>query len=304
MSSTSRSPVSDTVDLDGPIHYVDFGGEGPRLVLLHGLGSSHATWLTAGRMLADRARVWAVDLAGFGYSPLATRSAAIGPNRKVLHRFIDRVVGGPAVLVGNSMGGVISLLEATESPATVAGLVLVDPGLRRPYGVSLDQPVAWMFGPIVTPAVGEVYLRRRWTRLGPEGVVRASLAFCCVDPELVPREVFEAMVDVANESQRMAGARHAYLEAARSLVPLVGSAARFKRLVDAVEQPTLLVHGEFDRLVPLAAAEALARRRPDWSFVVLDGVGHTPQMEAPERFVDTVRAWMSNEGRAAADAAE
>ena len=88
------------------------------------------------------------------------------------------------------------------------------------------------------------------------------------------------------------------------VVPLVGSAARFKRLVDAVGQPTLLIHGEFDRLVPLAAAEALARRRPDWSFVVLDGVGHTPQMEAPERFVDTVRAWMSNEGRAAADAAE
>jgi pimeloyl-ACP methyl ester carboxylesterase len=296
--------VSDTVDLDGPIYYVDFGGRGPRLVLLHGLGSSHATWLAAGRLLAEHARVWAVDLAGFGYSPLAGRSASIGANRRILDRFLEIVVGGPAVLVGNSMGGVIAMLEATESPALVTGLVLVNPGLRRPYGVSLDQPVAWMFGPIVTPAVGEVYLRRRWTRLGPEGVVRASLAFCCVDPERVPDEVVQAMIDVAEESLRMTGARHAYLEGARSLVPLVGSAARFKRLVDAVDQPTLLLHGEHDRLVPLAAAQALARRRRDWAFVVLDGVGHTPQMEDPERFVETVHGWLSAEGRTAADAAE
>jgi pimeloyl-ACP methyl ester carboxylesterase len=299
-----RAPVSDTVDLGGPIHFVDFGGRGPRLVLLHGLGSSHATWLAVGRLLAEEARVWAVDLAGFGYSPLAGRSASIGANRRVLDRFLDRVVGGPAVLVGNSMGGVIAMMEAVEAPAMVAGLVLVNPGLRRPYGVSLDQPVAWFFGPIVTPTVGEVYLRRRWTRLGPDGVVRASLAFCCVDPERVPREVVEAMVDVATESQRMSGARHAYLEAARSLVPLVGSAARFKRLVDAVDQPTLLLHGEHDRLVPLAAADALASRRPDWTYVVLDDVGHTPQMETPDRFVGTVRDWLGNEGSAAAIAAE
>jgi glycerol-3-phosphate dehydrogenase len=280
-----RAPVSDTIDVGGPIHFVDFGGQGPRIVLLHGLGSSHATWLAAGRLLAEEARVWAVDFAGFGYSPLAGRSASIGANRRVLDRFIDRVVGGPAVLVGNSMGGIIAMMEAVESPALVAGMVLVNPGLRRPYGVSLDQPVAWMFGPIVTPAVGEVYLRRRWTRLGPEGVVRASLAFCCVEPERVPREVVDAMVDVAAEAQNMTGARQAYLEAARSLVPLVGSATRFKRLIDAVEQPTLLLHGVHDRLVPLAAAEALSRRRPDWAFVVLDDVGHTPQMETPERFV-------------------
>jgi pimeloyl-ACP methyl ester carboxylesterase len=299
-----RAPTSDTVDLGGPIHYVDFGGRGPRLVLLHGLGSSHATWLAAGRLLAEEARVWAVDLAGFGYSPLAGRSATIGANRRVVDRFIERVAGGPSVIVGNSMGGVIAMMEAVDAPAMVTGLVLVDPGLRRPYGVSLDQPVAWMFGPIVTPAVGEVYLRRRWTRLGPEGVVRSSLAFCCVDPERVPQEVVDAMVDVASESQRMSGARHAYLEAARSLVPLVGSAARFKRLVDAVEQPTLLLHGQQDRLVPLAAADALASRRPDWTYVVLDDVGHTPQMESPERFVGSVLRWLGDEGRTAAAAAE
>jgi len=300
----NRTPTSDTVDIDGPIHYVDFGGHGPKLVLLHGLGSSHATWLTAGRLLAGRARVWALDLAGFGYSPLAGRSAAIGANRRVLDRFVDRVVGGPALLVGNSMGGVIAMMEATQAPALVAGLVLVDPGLRRPHGVSLDRPVAWMFGPIVTPAVGEVYLRRRWTRLGPEGVVRSSLAFCCVDAARVPQEVVDAMVDVATESQRMSGARHAYLEGARSLGPLVGSAARFARLIDEVRQPTLLLHGALDRLVPLAAAETLARRRSDWTFVVLDDVGPTPQMEAPGRFVDSVRRWMTNEGREAARAAE
>src|SRR5712692_7938224 len=96
---------SRTVDLDGPLHFADFGGSGPTMVLVHGLGGSHVNWMAVGPALAARARVLAPDLAGFGRTPLAGRSAHLRANQGLLDRFLDAVADGPAVLVGNSMGG-------------------------------------------------------------------------------------------------------------------------------------------------------------------------------------------------------
>src|SRR5207247_1908767 len=120
-----------TIDLDGPVHYADFGGTGPTLVLVHGLGGSHVNWLAVAPVLARRARVLAVDLAGFGRTPLGERSADVHTNRVLLDRFLDAVAAGPAVLVGNSMGGLVALMEAALAPERVAGLVLVAPAQPR-----------------------------------------------------------------------------------------------------------------------------------------------------------------------------
>jgi pimeloyl-ACP methyl ester carboxylesterase len=97
--------ISRTVDLGGPLHYVDFGGEGPFIVLVHGLGGSHRNWISVGRELSKYGRVLAPDLVGFGRTPLAGRAADVTSNRRVLERFVDEIAGGRAVLFGNSMGG-------------------------------------------------------------------------------------------------------------------------------------------------------------------------------------------------------
>src|SRR5437879_4560738 len=108
---------SRTIDLDGPVHYADFGGTGPTLVLVHGLGGSHVNWLAVAPVLARRARVLAVDLAGFGRTPLGERSADVHTNRVLLDRFLDAVAAGSAVLVGNSMGGLLAMMEAALARA-------------------------------------------------------------------------------------------------------------------------------------------------------------------------------------------
>src|SRR5437660_6400072 len=110
MASTARIGRSRTVDLDGRIHFVDFGGEGPSVVLVHGLGGSHVNWLAAVPLLARVARAVAIDLVAFGRTPPKGRSASVVANAELQARFIKSAVGGAAVVVGNSIGGRMSLL--------------------------------------------------------------------------------------------------------------------------------------------------------------------------------------------------
>src|SRR5437667_394380 len=154
---------SRTIDLDGPVHYADFGGTGPTLVLVHGLGGSHVNWLAVAPVLARRARVLAVDLAGFGRTPLGERSADVHTNRVLLDRFLDAVAAGPAVLVGNSMGGLVALMEAALAPERVAGLVLVAPAQPRSAEARVDGSVAALFTLYALPLVGEHVLRSDWS---------------------------------------------------------------------------------------------------------------------------------------------
>src|SRR3954453_21312372 len=133
--------MSRYVDLDGPVHYLDFGGpaDGPLLVCVHGLGGSHVNWLAIGPELAKTCRVLALDLAGHGRTPLSGRSPGVHANRRLLHRFVTEVVSGPVILVGNSMGGMISLAEAADAPSEVTGLVLIDPALPLARFAKLDR---------------------------------------------------------------------------------------------------------------------------------------------------------------------
>src|SRR2546430_8629252 len=123
---------SRTIDLDGPVHYADFGGTGPTLVLVHGLGGSHVNWMAVAPALARDARVLAVDLAGFGRTPLGERSADVHANRILLDRFLEAVAAGPVLLVGDSMCGLVAMMEAALAPERVAG----------PRPVATAQPTA------------------------------------------------------------------------------------------------------------------------------------------------------------------
>jgi pimeloyl-ACP methyl ester carboxylesterase len=294
---------SRTIDLAGPVHFVDFGGVGPTVLCLHGLGGSHANWLGVGPILARRARVLALDFAGFGRTPLAGRSATVRANQRLVDRFLEAVIGAPAILIGNSMGGMIALLEAAASPQRVAGLVLVGPSLPRPRGQRLDRAVAAIFTAYALPGIGEWFLSRRRRRLGPEGLVRETLRLCCVDPARVPAEVIAASVVLASERASMPWADSAFLQATRSVLAVLARRRRYLAAIRAVTAPTLLVQGAADRLVPLSAARMAARLRPEWDFEVFADVGHIPQLEACDQFAEAVSRWLDGAGAAATIAA-
>jgi pimeloyl-ACP methyl ester carboxylesterase len=281
-----------TADLDGPVHYADFGGSGRPIVLVHGLGGSYANWLSVGDRLAAHGRVLALDLAGHGRTGLLGRSARIGANRRLLGRFLDEVAREPAVLMGNSMGGYLSLAEAAAEPGRVSSLVLVDPAVPL-ASANLDWQVLAFFAGFALPVVGEALVRRR-ARLGAERIVRDMLALCCVDVSRVAPDVLEAHVELSRErlaSGEVAG--QAFLVAHRSLMARLARRRRFFEMVAGIRAGALVVQGARDRLVRVDAVRALWAARPGWRLEILDDVGHVPQLEAPERFLAVVEPWLA-----------
>ena len=291
-------PVSRVAELGVPVHYVDYGGSGPAMVLIHGLGGAHVNWMAVGEKLARHARVVAIDLPGFGRTPTDGDSASVHANRALLTRFVDRVMGRPSILVGNSMGGLISLMAAADAPASVAGLVLVNPALPPAPGAFFDLGVAAIFAGYCLPGLGELLMTGRKALLGSEGSVRQMLDFCCVDSGRVPEHVVEATIALSQERTKTVGGNAAFLSAARSIVACVMQRGNFERMVGRITVPALLVHGTHDRLVPLAAARRLAASRPDWMLKIFENVGHVPQLEDPDGFVAAVEGWLRHAGEA------
>ncbi len=289
-------PPSQWADLNGPVHHVLWDGpaDGPVFVLVHGLGGSLLNWLPIAPGLAEHGAVHALDLAGFGRTPLDARSATPHANRELVHRFIEEVVGRPAVVVGNSMGGWISIMEGAIGGSSVAGLILTDPAVPRAPGSRIDPLVVALFAANVVPGLGELVARRRARRAGPEGLVRETMKLCTVDPSRIDPAVLDAHIELAKERAEMGYAVHAFLRAARTLVRSTLAPKRTWQMVEAVQAPTLVIHGAADRLVPVRSAQELIRRRPDWTLRIVRGVGHVPQLEAPGRWLEATRAWLAD----------
>jgi pimeloyl-ACP methyl ester carboxylesterase len=283
-----------TVDLGGPVHYLDYGGaeDGPTVVLVHGLGGSHLNWDLFAPLLTPHARVLALDLPGFGRSEPGGRRATVPANVAVLDRFLRQVAGAPVVLVGNSMGGMISLLTTAAAPHLMRALVLVDPAvpgpLRRP-----DPLVGLTFLTYAMPGVGEFALRSRRQRAGARTQVLDMLRLCGVDPATVPASLIDRSVALIEERRDVEGMDRAFLAAARSLLRVLADPRRYRSAMAAVDVPVLLVHGDSDRLVSVHNARDVAARNPDWTYLELTGVGHTPQLQVPEELAAHVLGWLA-----------
>jgi pimeloyl-ACP methyl ester carboxylesterase len=278
-------------DVNGPVHYIDFGGSGPTLLMVHGLAGNALNWMAVAGEIARTHHAVAIDLAGFGQTPLFGRAATVGANATLVHDFIEKVLGHPVSLMGNSMGGHIAILEAAAHPAWINSLVLVDPAIP---GVHVRRPEPVMLGAIAAlsvPGLAQTLLDRRLRELGPEALVKRALELVCADPSRVDRSVVEAHVRLTREREHLGRQNgRAFIQASRSLGFRMAD-PRFWARIAAVTAPTLVIHGSLDRLIPVAAARELIRRRPDWELEVIDGVGHVPMLETPGLFMSALEGW-------------
>jgi pimeloyl-ACP methyl ester carboxylesterase len=202
------------------------------------------------------------------------------------------------------MGGLISILQASRRPDTVAGLVLVDPALPFALNARPDPRVAATFAAFLVPAVGRRLLSRRRGTTSAEEAAHALLRLCCEDPSRVPSDVVDQHIELAGKRREYSDVDSEMLSAAQSLLFVLADRRRYGAMQRSIDVPVLLLHGDRDRLVHIASARAAAAANRTWQFEVAGGVGHVPQLEVPEWTAEKVLSWLADHPYAADVAAQ
>ena len=247
-------------------------GNGPAVLLVHGLGASLAVWGENIAPLAEEGRtVYALDLPGYGKSdkPRELDYDAVS-GAHFLVRFMDTLGIKSATIIGNSAGGIVSAMCALIYPHRVERLVLVDaPGLAR--------PMAWFLRFASLPLLGE--LLHIPDVHDPRNMIKSVF--------YEPKAVSDDLVDELMHVRNFRGSKMAALRSIRSGTSLWG--LRKKMLVlhrlKGFAKPLLVIWGREDRIIPVShacrAAEVLS---PNCTVHIIPYCGHWPQLERPEEF--------------------
>jgi len=244
-------------------------GVGPPVVLVHGLGGSANGWARVLRALArDFSAVHAVDLPGNGFSPLpASGPLTLEQHLAVLHAYCREVVKEPAFVVGNSLGGALSVLLAAMHPEDVVALGLVAPAggeMTRASMLELMQTLD------VRTTGDAVRLTRRLFH-------RAPLVAILFAPELRKTHATPAVRALRGHAQQ----RH-HIPAA---------------LVEGLRAPTLLLWGASEKLLPREQLDWYRAHLPPGARIeVVPGFGHVPQMERPRELVQLLHTFADQMG--------
>ncbi len=243
------------VDVDGNRVVYFVGGKGERtIVLIHGVNDQAGSWVSVVRPLMTDSRVVAIDLPGHGQSAPATGPLPMPLMVNAVQTVVDRESPDkPVVLVGNSMGGWVSMLYAADHPARVSRLVLEDAS-----GMSWDVSHVPMF-----PKTREEALTLLHLVHGPDTPIAGYL-------------VDAVLRDAATMPQ------------ARVLQAGVVFAVVDTRLHD-ITMPVTMIWGAHDGLLPLAYADALRAHLPGSTLHVIDSAAHVPHRQAPAEFTRILR---------------
>jgi pimeloyl-ACP methyl ester carboxylesterase len=259
------------VELPGAeVNYVEIG-EGEPILFLHGISGSWHNWLETLPHVAPRHRAIALDLPGFGASPMPSWGIDIPAYGRLVHDFCEKLgIDRWAALVGNSMGGFVALEAATESPERFERLALISAaGLVNtwnPEERAIATAYAWKtLGPHFARRTRQIVNRPRLRRavFGPFLRYPEKLR-----PELLWEQIAHGLTSCPGfEAALQAVIRHDIRD----------------RLAE-VEMPSMILWGFDDRVIPVQAAVSYHRRIPGSRLEIFERTGHVPQLERPRRF--------------------
>ncbi|MBI2856629.1 MAG: alpha/beta fold hydrolase [Chloroflexi bacterium] len=257
------------VDVGGiRTHYV-VAGEGPPLLLLHGLGATLIAWAANIAPLAQKFTVYAPDIPGHGESDKPDLDYRVPTGAKFIRDFMHTLGIPRAYIIGNSMGGILALRAALDYPSLVEKLVLVD-------AAGLGRRLSWYLRIISLPLIGDV--------LEPTSLrgARALLRNIFYDRSLVQ----DGLVQELYHARSMPGAKRAVLKTIRGAVNMGGLKQEWvmAKQLNELQAPTLIVWGSQDRLVPVEDARAAVQQAPGVRLHIFDQCGHWPQLEKAGEF--------------------
>jgi pimeloyl-ACP methyl ester carboxylesterase len=266
-----------SVELDGSkVNYVEIG-EGKPVLFVHGLSGCWQNWLENLPHFGRTQRSIAIDLPGFGSSPMPRWEIDMPAYGRLVHDFCERLGLEDVVLVGHSMGGFIAVETVTEFPRRFERLALVSAaGILNTWNPEERATVtayAWRrFGPTVAD-------RGHWIVSHPRSRKLALAPFFRY-PNRLGAELMLEQVE--------GGARcPAFGPALKALIR-----RDIRERLTRIEMPTLVVWGLSDRVIPVAAAISYHRRIPQSRLEIFERTGHLPQLERPDRFNAVLDEWL------------
>ncbi len=272
------------------ICYQTQGTSGPAVVLVHGFGASWGHWRKNIPALAENARVYAIDLIGFGGSAKPTPGVTISYTFETwgqqIADFCREVVGGPAFLIGNSIGCIVAMQAAVDHPDIALGVALLNCSLRLLHDHKRAQlPWYRSFGaPIVQRLLAVSWIGKLFfSQLAKPKVVRKVLLQAYKHPEAVTDELVDMLMTPALDQ----GAVDVFVAFTRySQGPLP------EDLLPLLPCPAIILWGVEDPWEPVALGRELANYPQVEKFIPIEGVGHCPQDEAPELVNPILQDWI------------
>jgi pimeloyl-ACP methyl ester carboxylesterase len=275
-------PGHDQLEIDGrEVNYCELG-EGPAILFVHGLGASWQSWLEQMPEFADRHRVVAMDLPGFGYSEMPREEISIEFYGRWICKLMDALGIESAVVVGNSMGGFVGAELAIRFPERVQRLVFISAAIfwqntrRAQPLVQLARMSDAVVARALTRATDDIATRRR---LRQWALATAGFRY----PHLIAPELAHEMVRSARQTD--------------GFLPALEALADYdvEEELPGIRCPTLIVWGAHDTLVSVKDAKRLEELIPGARREVFERTGHVAMLERPERFNRLLRDFLEEE---------
>jgi pimeloyl-ACP methyl ester carboxylesterase len=259
------------------------------LILLHGFGASIGHWRHNLEVLGGHHTVYALDMIGFGASEKAATSYNVELWVEQVYDFWKTFIREPVILVGNSIGSLISLVAAATHLDMVKGIVMMslpDPTLEQEMIPTVLQPLVRGIKTIFTSRlilkpifyfVRRPSLLRRW----------ASLAYA--NPEAITDE----LIDILAGPPQDRGSARAFRALFKATTG-VNFSPSVKKILPNLTIPMLLMWGQKDRFVPPTLAHQFVRYNEKLQLLYLEDVGHCPHDESPAQVNQAILDWVNN----------
>lgn len=272
-----------------PIYYVQVGKRHPQrppLLLVHGFGASTDHWRKNLAGLSEQFEVWAIDLLGFGRSGKPDWPYSGDLWRDQLHDFITEVIGQPAVLAGNSLGGYVSLCVAAQRPESAAGLVLINSAgpFTDIQGTTKPDPLREVMGKVVQTLFRQdwaSYLLFQYVR--QKSVIRKTLEKVYLDQTAVTDRLVEEIYQPSCD----AGAPAVFASVFRT-----PQGEKVDVLLKQLSVPLLMLWGEADPWINARERGAKFRQYHPHLTEYYLRAGHCPHDEIPHQVNELMANWV------------
>ncbi|HBE30942.1 MAG TPA: alpha/beta hydrolase [Cyanobacteria bacterium UBA11369] len=273
-----------------PICYQTQGNSGPAVVLVHGFGASWGHWRKNIPVIAQNARVYAIDLIGFGNSAKPTPGVEINYTfetwGKQIADFCKEVVGGAAFLVGNSIGCIAVMQAAVDYPDIAKEVALINCSLRLLHDRK-RATLPWYrrnAAPIIQKLLSiRPIAQLFFSQIANRNALRKILLQAYKNPEAVTDELIDMLMEPAVNP----GAVDVFVAFTRySSGPLP------EDLLPILPCPAIMLWGTEDPWEPIALGRELANYPQVQKFIPIEGAGHCPQDEAPELVNPILQNWI------------